>query len=135
MQEILELFVIGVFLTIIAFLIFVIFWWLTVTPYTNYQLNKKTNKIQWRCEETYDSRNNFRNGETDNHICNLSYRVLPSEVNKFIRIYGDNPWCKTFTHLKFKNEKEFKNFVKDFQTINDIKRYLNKEDGILWYEP
>lgn len=135
MQEILELFVIGVFLTIIAFLIFVIFWWLTVTPYTNYQLNKKTNKIQWRCEETYDSRNNFRNGETDNHICNLSYRVIPSEVNKFIRIYGDNPWCKTFTHLKFKNEKEFKNFVKDFQTINDIKRYLNKEDGILWYEP
>ena len=135
MQEILELFVIGVFLTIIAFLIFVIFWWLTVTPYTNYQLNKKTNKIQWRCEETYVSRNNFRNGETDNHICNLSYRVLPSEVNKFIRIYGDNPWCKTFTHLKFKNEKEFKNFVKDFQTINDIKRYLNKEDGILWYEP
>ncbi len=135
MQEILELFVVGVFLTIIAFLIFVIFWWLTVTPYTNYQLNKKTNKIQWRCEETYDSRNNFRNGETDNHICNLSYRVLPSEVNKFTRIYGDNPWCKTFTHLKFKNEKEFKNFVKDFQTINDIKRYLNKEDGILWYEP
>lgn len=135
MQEILELFVIGVFLTIIAFLIFVIFWWLTVTPYTNYQLNKKTNKIQWRCEETYDSRNNFRNGETDNHICNLSYRVLPSEVNKFTRIYGDNDWYKTFTHLKFKSEKEFKNFVKDFQTINDIKRYINKEDGILWYEP
>ena len=135
MQEILELFVIGVFLTIIAFLIFVIFWWLTVTPYTNYQLNKKTNKIQWRCKETYDSRNNFRNGETDNHICNLSYRVLPSEVNKFTRIYGDNDWYKTFTHLKFKNEKEFKNFVKDFQTINDIKRYINKEDGILWYEP
>ncbi len=135
MQEILEIFVVGAFLTFITFLVFVTFWWLTVTPYTIYQLNKISNKIQWRCQETYESRNNFLNGETDNHICDLSYRVLPSEVNKLTRIYGDNHWNETFTDLKFKNKEEFQNFVKDFQTINDIKRYINKENGILWYEP
>lgn len=135
MREITELFLIGAFVLFVSFFLLIMLCWVTITPYTNYQLKKKGNKIQWRCQETYESRNNFLNGKSDIHICDLSYRVIPSEVNKFTRIFGSNGWKKTFTDLEFKNKKDFQKFVKNFQTINDIKTYNNKENGILWYEP
>ena len=135
MREILEIIFCGLFLFGIICLILGILYMIIIYPCVNYQLNRKSNKIQWRCQETYESRNNFLNGESDNHICDLSYRILPSEVNKLTRIYGNNHWHETFTNLKFKNKEEFQIFVKDFQTVNDIETYINKENGILWYEP
>ena len=135
MREIAELFLIGAFVLFVSFFLLIMLCWVTITPYTNYQLKKKENKIQWRCQETYESRNNFLNGKSDIHICDLSYRVIPSEVNKFTRIFGSNHWKEAFTDLEFKNKEDFQKFVKNFQTINDIKTYNNKENGVLWYEP
>ena len=135
MREIAELFLIGAFVLFVSFFLLIMLCWVTITPYTNYKLKKKENKIQWRCQETYESRNNFLNGKSDIHICDLSYRVIPSEVNKFTRIFGSNHWKETFTDLEFKNKEDFQKFVKNFQTINDIKTYNNKENGVLWFEP
>ena len=135
MREIAVLFLIGAFVLFVSFFLLIMLCWVTITPYTNYQLKKKENKIQWRCQETYESRNNFLNGKSDIHICDLSYRVIPSEVNKFTRIFGSNHWKEAFTDLEFKNKEDFQKFVKNFQTINDIKTYNNKENGVLWYEP
>ena len=135
MREIALLFLIGAFVLFVSFFLLIMLCWVTITPYTNYQLKKKENKIQWRCQETYESRNNFLNGKSDIHICDLSYRVIPSEVNKFTRIFGSNHWKEAFTDLEFKNKEDFQKFVKNFQTINDIKTYNNKENGVLWYEP
>ena len=135
MREIAELFLIGAFVLFVSFFLLIMLCWVTITPYTNYKLKKKENKIQWRCQETYESRNNFLNGKSDIHICDLSYRVIPSEVNKFTRIFGSNHWKEAFTDLEFKNKEDFQKFVKNFQTINDIKTYNNKENGVLWYEP
>ena len=135
MREILEMILSGLFLFGAVCLILVFLFMVIIYPYVKYQLNRKSNKIQWRCQETYESRNNFLNGESDNHICDLSYRVLPSELHKLTRIYGNNHWHETFTNLKFKNKEEFQIFVKDFQTVNDIETYINKENGVLWYEP
>ena len=135
MREIAVLFLIGAFVLFVSFFLLIMLCWMTITPYTNYQLKKKGNKIQWRCQETYESRNNFLNGKSDIHICDLSYRVIPSEVNKFTRIFGSNHWKEAFTDLEFKNKEDFQKFVKNFQTINDIKTYNNKENGVLWYEP
>ena len=135
MREIALLFLIGAFVLFVSFFLLIMLCWVTITPYTNYQLKKKENKIQWRCQETYESRNNFLNGKSDIHICDLSYRVIPSEVNKFTRIFGRNHWKEAFTDLEFKNKEDFQKFVKNFQTINDIKTYNNKENGVLWYEP
>lgn len=135
MREITELFLIGAFVSFLSFFMLIMLCWMTITPYTDYQLKKKENKIQWRCQETYESRKNFLNGKSDVHICDLSYRIIPSEVNKFTRIFGSNNWKEAFTDLEFKNKEDFQKFVKNFQTINDIKTYNNKENGILWYEP
>ena len=135
MREITELFLIGAFVLFVSFFLLIMLCWMTITPYTNYQLKKKENKIQWRCQETYESRKNFLNDKSDVHICDLSYRIIPSEVNKFTRIFGSNNWKEAFTDLEFKNKEDFQKFVKNFQTINDIKTYNNKENGILWYEP
>lgn len=135
MGNILELIICGLFVFGIVCFIMGGMFMLIVYPCVNYQLNRKSNKIQWRCQETFGSKNNFLSGNSDTHICDLSYRVLPSEVNKLTRIYGNNHWHETFRKLKFKNKEEFQNFVKNFQTIDDIKTYINKENGILWYEP
>lgn len=135
MREITELFLIGAFVLFASFFLLIMLCWMTITPYTNYQLKKKENKIQWRCQETYESRKKILNGESDVHICDLSYRIIPSEVNRFTRIFGSNNWKEAFTDLEFKNKEDFQKFVKNFQTINDIKTYNNKENGILWYEP
>ena len=135
MREILEMILSGLFIFGAVCLILVFLFMVIIYPYVKYQLNRKSNKIQWRCQENYEARNKFLNSESDKHICDLSYRVLPSEVNKLTRIFGDNYWHETFINLKFKNKEEFQIFVKDFQTINDIKTYVDKENGTLWYEP
>ena len=135
MREILEMILSGLFIFGAVCLILVFLFMVIIYPYVKYQLNRKSNKIQWRCQENYEARNKFLNSESDKHICDLSYRVLPSEVNKLTRIYGNNHWNETFTKLKFKNKEEFQIFVKNFQTLNDIKTYVDKENGTLWYEP
>lgn len=136
MGDILEIIICGLFVFGIVCLILGILFMIIINPCVKYQLNRKSNRIQWRCQETYESRNRFINGKSDSHVCNLSYKVIPSEVNKITRIYGNNDWKNAFHNLEFKNKKEFQEFVKDFKTINDIETFFNnKEGGILWCHP
>jgi len=111
-------------------------WKLFTSPYCNYKLYNKNNKIQWRCEETNSSKEKRLNNQSDLYECIVEYRILPSELNKFVRIFGDNDWHNPFyDHKIFKNENEFKEFVGQWKTYADIKKYLNNKNGILWYEP
>lgn len=111
-------------------------WKLFTSPYCNYKLYNKNNRIQWKCEETNSSKEKRLNNQSDLYECRVVFRILPSELNKFVRIFGDNDWENPFYDYKtFKNENEFKEFVSQWKTYGDIKKYLNNRDGILWYEP
>lgn len=111
-------------------------WKLFTSPYCNYKLYNKNNKIQWRCEETNSSKEKRLNNQSDLYECRVEFRILPSELNKFVRIFGDNDWESPFYDYKtFKNENDFKEFVSQWKTYGDFKKYLNNENGILWYEP
>lgn len=121
---------------VLTCMIVLVAWHVLTTPYFRYKLYKKTNKIQWRCEETWESRQDRLNGKRTDYECSLGYRILPSELNKFVRIFGDNGWEYPFTeYLKFNNQDEFKKFVSNFVTYNDIKTWIDEENRILWYEP
>lgn len=111
-------------------------WKLFTSPYCNYKLYNKNNKIQWKCEETYSSREKRLNNQSNSYECRVVYRILPSELNKFVRIFGDNYWNNPFHDYKvFKNENEFKEFVSQWKTYGDIKKYINNQNRVLWYEP
>lgn len=117
-----------------------LFWHLTVDYYCNYKLYMRRNKIQWRCIETKESIKKRRLNQTNQKLaleCYLEYRILPSEVNKFVRIFGSNNWKSGFdSYICFQNGKEqFKSFVSNYKTYGEIKDSINKENGILWYEP
>lgn len=121
---------------VVTCIIVLVTWYGLTTPYFRYKLHKKTNKIQWRCRETWESRQDRLNNKRTDYECSLSYRILPSELNKFVRIFGNNSWEYPFTeYLKFNNQDEFKKFVNNFVTYNDIKTWIDKDNRILWYEP
>jgi hypothetical protein len=109
-----------------------------LNPIANFYVDKKTNKLQWKCEETRRTKEARLNGEDpiDEYI--LSYKVLNSELPTFSKMFGNNTWSyfeqdKPFV---FKSENEFKEFVSKFKTIGDIKNYYKGlEDTIIWYEP
>lgn len=124
------------FLLILAGVILCATWALITWPYFRYKIYKKSNKLQWRCEERSNSREKRKNHESDIYECTVAYRILPSELNWFVRVFGDNDWNHPFEDTKkFANENEFKEFVKDWKTYGDWKKWVNKENGILWYEP
>lgn len=111
-------------------------WHLTVDCYCKYKLYKRSNKIQWRCIETTDSINERMGKRKTDFECCLEYRILPSEVNKFVRMYGNNVWKPGFPNkFLFIDKEHFKTFVSNYQTYGQIKDYTERENGILWYEP
>ena len=67
--------------------------------------------------------------------CYLNYRVLPSCQNKFVQIFGDNEWRTGFKNIELITESDFINFVKNFKTLSDIRKYLDGENNILWHYP
>ncbi len=136
MEDIITAIAVVCILIVAACSLVILLWLVLTTPYFKYKLHKKANKIQWRCEETWESRQDRLNGKRTNYECSLSFRILPSEVNKFVRIFGDNGWEHPFPeHFKFNNQDEFKKFVSNFVTYNDIKTWMDEKNCILWYEP
>ena len=115
--------------------VFMGIWSITVWYYCRHKLLNRKNKIEWQCDETWDSMQKFRNKESNTHICNLNYRILPSELNTFVRIFGDNDWIRVFENLSFENKEDFVKFVSDFKTRGDISSYINKRNGELWRHP
>lgn len=105
-------------------------------PINRYMLNRPSNKIQWRCQEDWESSVKFKNGNTKTHTCCLDYRVLPSELNWFTRVFGDNDWIRVFYDVELENENDFLKYIDGLETIKDIDEYLNKErNHVLWIHP
>ncbi len=132
-----------VFLSALFFFMGVCILYALVQPYCAYHLHKSKNKIQWKCVETENSFN--KRLTTYDPITKekgefvIYYRTMPSEVNWFVRVFGDNDWkCpfqKTFLFYQYDGEESFKNVVKDYVTLEDVKKLEKKEGKITWYHP
>ena len=116
------LFVGGIFLAGLGILFFIV-----IRPILNYPINKENKKIQWTCEKTINS--------LDCHKYNLYYRTLPSELNKYVRIYGENNWIhvEEFNDKTFYNKEEFIEFIKPYETRKDIENFINGQEN--WIYP
>ena len=121
-----------------------LFWFLkflVIYPLSLYYTKRGTNRLQWRANESSESRENRINGNLESETINdfyLDWRILPSELPYLIRVYGYNDW-ESFVqtkYIKFNNEQEFKDFVGKLKTRKDLRNYYNKVDNkIVWYEP
>ena len=128
--------VIVLILAIIAFGLICLLWHMTVHQYCKYKLYQSKNRIQWRCCETTKSIELRKTGERDDFTCYLEYRILPSSVSKFVRIFGENNWKEAFDHYKnFKNKEEFKKYVSNWETYGEVREHIEGKNGITWYEP
>ena len=125
------------FLCVLSFLFGMIYAWLQ--PYCRYCLYKSKNKIEWKCEETennYDQRiKTYFDGKPKQRIeFEICYRIKPSEVNWFVRIFGDNDWnypfSRTFWLYEEDAEDEFKEIIKDYVTLDDVRKVERKEGRI-----
>ena len=128
MKEILELIIILLFCGGLLFLTLSFFSWVIITPICDYYINKKSNKIQWCCKKMEDL------DTCDEYF--LCYRILPSELNKFVKIFGLNGWQEVyrFAGTKFKDKNEFIDFVKRFETVEDIENFIKEKENI-WIYP
>ena len=114
-----------------------------VRPYCAYHLHKSKNKIEWKCEET--ERSFKKRISTCDSITKektefeISYRTMPSEVNWFVRLFGVNNWQypfqENFLLYKDNGEEQFKNLIKDYVILEDVKKLEQKEGKIKWYHP
>ena len=121
-----------------------LFWFLkflVIYPLSLYYTKRGTNRLQWRANESSESRENRINGNLESETINdfyLDWRILPSELPYLIRVYGYNDW-ESFVqtkYIKFNNEQEFKDFVGKLKTRKDLRNYYNKVvNKIVWYEP
>ena len=131
---------VGIFIVCVAVVLtFSFLWfifWVVSQSYCNYVLKKGSNKLQWKCEETERSRELCKKTGSEQHKCILGYRVLPEELSWFVRVFGDNGWVYPFENeFTFVNKREFSFYVGIFKSYADIKSWVDKENGILWYEP
>lgn len=110
-----------------------------IYPISKYYLKKKTNRIQWKAVETYESsKKRLEKGlNTDivdtGGFFDLYWRILPSELPTFIRIFGDNNW-NDYDVMKFTSKKDFTDFANRVSTYDSLNVLLNK-DEIVWIEP
>lgn len=131
-----EIIAVVAILVIVAGIVLIGLWYSVTSAYCNYQLKKKSNILQWKCEESFESKEKRLKGEIDYYECTISYHILPSSLNKFTRIFANNYYKYPFlTSFKFKTQDEFKKYVEQFKTYGDIKNWVDNKNGILWYEP
>lgn len=132
-----------VFLSALLFFCGVCILYVLVRPYCAYCLHKPKNKIEWKCEETESSFkkriSTYDSITKEKSEFEISYRTMPSEVNWFVRLFGDNDWHYPFqeTFLLYQDigEEYFKNLIKDYVTLEDVKKLEQKEGKITWYHP
>ena len=129
------------FLCALSFLFGVIYAYLQ--PYCHYCLYKSKNKIEWKCEETekcfdYYTKTSFEDASNRWMEFEICYRIKPSEVNWLVRIFGDNDWNypfdKTFWFYENDAEKEFKGIIKEYETLDDVRKLERKEGRIKLYK-
>lgn len=135
-KTICEIIAVIAILVIVAGIVLIGLWYAITSSYFYFQLKKCSNILQWKCIELDDSKEKRLNGEIDYYTCRLCYRILPSSLNKFTRIFSDNYWHYPFySDFKFKSKEDFKKYVSQFKTYKDIKVWIDNENGVLWYEP
>ena len=91
-----------IFSAIIAFIAFGMLWMAIVWPICNYYVRRPNNLVQWEAVETEQSHANYDRQITNKRLFDLYYRILPSDLNLFVRIFGDNEW-----HLKYDSQGRF----------------------------
>ena len=120
--------------SLMILIICTLFWILFIKPFCIYYLNKSSNKLQWKAEETDMSRQ-YRLGilnlskETFSNTYELKYRILPSELPLIVNVFGNN-W-KTFDindieNYQFKDKNAFIEFVSKFKSLDDLIKYKNE---------
>lgn len=108
----------------------IVFLFAYIRPICNYVISsKKDCDLEWKCVETEESKEKFLNGEIDYHLCDIKYRINPSQLNAFVNTFGDNDW-KEFNRdsLKFKEKEDFIKYVSNFQKLRDICEYYEKQN-------
>lgn len=121
---------------VVVCVVVTILWYITVDRYCDYKLYRRSNRIQWNCIETSESFTKRVISGDDTYQCTLIFRILPSELSKFVRIFGNNKWIPAFdTKFTFSNREDFVNSVKNFKTYGDFMDYKDKQEGVLWIEP
>ena len=132
------IFCVFLFAWIILVFLLDFFWLACINPFIKYKLNKNTNKIQWRCIEKPESIKEKKLLKTKVGTFYLQYRILPSELNKFLNIFGNNEWKTNdvFNNIKFINQEDFINYIKDLKTYEDVLNYIEiKQKGTIWSYP
>ena len=95
--------------------------WIIIYPICKYKLRRKSNKLQWKFKKISKKTNN------NTHYGFLYYRILPSKISTFVKIFGDNYWKYHIdTEL---SEEEFVEFAHKYDTLGKLKT----ED--YWIEP
>ena len=131
-----EIIIVASLLVFFVCIMLLITWQFFTCPYFWYELKKRSNRLQWKCEETYTSIEKRENNEQTYYECTVCFRILPSELNWFTRVFSDNSWKYPFeSKFKFENQDDFKKYVSKFKTYGDFKDWQNKNIGVLWYEP
>lgn len=112
-------------------------------PYCHYCLYKSKNKIEWKCEETEKCFDSYTKASFEGALnrwmeFEICYRIKSSEVNWFVRIFGDNDWnypfSSSFWFYEEDAEDEFKNIIKEYETLGDVRKLERKEGRIKLYK-
>jgi hypothetical protein len=129
-MEIRETIVLILFLGILVIIAFGMLWKAIVWPICNYYTTKPSNLVQWEAVETAESYYERQKG--GKRLFDLYYRVLPSDLNLFVRIFATNEWKLRYENVELENKEEFIEYISEYKTLNDIK---NNQGRIHWLHP
>ena len=76
MENILLIILLILVVGVLFVMVFIVIWSMTIGSYCRYKLLNRQNKIEWQCDETWDSIQKFRNKESNMHICYLRFVYL-----------------------------------------------------------
>lgn len=121
-----------IFLFIIAIIAFGMLWMAIVWPICNYYTKRPNNLVQWEAVETEESHANYDRQISNKRLFDLYYRILPSDLNLFVRIFATNEWKLRYENVELKNKEEFIEYISKYKTLMDIK---NNQGRIHWLHP
>lgn len=121
-----------ILLFIIAIITFGMLWMAVVWPICNYYITKPNNLVQWEAVETGESHANYDRQISNKRLFDLYYRILPSDLNLFVRIFATNEWKLRYENVELENKEEFIEYVSKYKTLMDIK---NNQGRIHWLHP
>ena len=121
--------VVAIFLLLfVTFILVIAFQLIIIMPICRYYIGKEDNLIQWQAIETEASSKYCT--QDSNHRFDLYYRVLPSELNTFVRVFASNEWEIFFENIMLENKEEFIKFISKYKRLADI-----KDDRLCWTYP